>query len=407
LAGEDEGQAKLAQAKPGGKGGVHVGVPKLIVVVLALTMFGVIMVASASLPIAALRYEQPSYVLVKHLIALAMGGLAFWICWRLDYRVFLKIDHILLLTALGLTALTLVPGLSVRGSWLRLPGPFQLQPTELLKLALIISVAAMIVRKDTKLQEFSEGVLPPLMVAALAAGMALKQSDFAMAMLFLLIVFCMLWLGGARITHLIGIVLAAVPALALFLITAPYRFGRLLAFLDPFQYSTTEGYQLIQSLTAIGSGGIFGRGLGGSREKLFFLPEPYNDFIFSIIGEELGLIGGLLVIGLFAYLTWVGYTIASRAPDRFGGLLAGGITSIIAAQACINLGVTTGILPVTGLTLPFISYGGSSLIVSCAMAGILLNISRKGLHAEHTRLWGWDGGTSLPRPRPLGRVAAR
>jgi len=384
-----------------------VGVPKLIVVVLALTMFGVIMVASASLPIAALRYEQPSYLLVKHLIALAMGGLAFWICWRLDYRVFLKIDHILLLTALGLTALTLVPGLSVRGSWLRLPGPFQLQPTEFLKLALIISFAAMIVRKGAKLQEFSEGVLPPLMVAALAALIALKQSDFAMAILFFLIVFCMLFLGGARITHLVGIVLAAVPALALLLISAPYRFGRLLAFLDPFKYSTTDGYQLVQSLTAIGSGGIFGRGLGGSREKLLFLPEPYNDFIFSIIGEELGLIGGLLVLGLFAYLTWVGYTIASRASDQFGRLLAGGITSIIAAQACINLGVATGVLPVTGLTLPFISYGGSSLIVSCAMTGILLNISRKGLHAEHTHLWGRDGGTSLPRPRSLGRVAAR
>lgn len=382
------------------------GTPRLVLVVLALAALGVIMVASASLPIAAMRYENPSYLLTKHLIALAGGVLALWICWRVDYRVFFRIDHILLLTALGLTALTLVPGLSVRGSWLRLPGPFQLQPTEFLKLALIVSFAATIVRKGERIREFSEGVLPPLIVTSLAAAMALKQSDFAMALIFFLIFFCMLFIGGARLAHLCGIALAAVPALALVLISAPYRLGRLLAFLDPFKYSTTEGYQLVQSLVAIGSGGVFGRGLGGSREKLLFLPEPYNDFIFSIIGEELGIIGGLIVLGLFAYLTWVGYTIATRAADHFGKLLAAGITLTIAAQACINLGVTTGILPVTGLTLPFISYGGSSLIVSFAMTGIVLNISRKGLY-ENTRLWGRDGRPSLSRSGHLGRVAAR
>ena len=383
------------------------GTPKLVVAVLALVTLGIVMVASASLPIAAIRYEQPSYLLIKHLIALAVGLFVFWICWRLDYRVFLKIDHIVLLAALGLTALTLVPGLSTRGSWLRLPGPFQLQPTEFLKLALVISFAAFCVRKEDRLHEFSEGVLPPLIVTTLAAMMALKQSDFAMALIFFLIVFCMLFLGGARLAHLVGIVLATVPALAALVWLAPYRFGRVLAFLDPFKYSTTEGYQLVQSLTAIGSGGLMGRGLGESRGKLLFLPEPYNDFIFSIIGEELGLIGGFIVLGLFAYLTWGGYLLASRAADRFGRLLAAGITVTLAAQACINLGVTTGILPVTGLTLPFISYGGSSLIVSLAMVGILGSISRKGSHVESCRLWGRDGRTSLSRPRDFGRVAAR
>ncbi|MCX8103029.1 MAG: putative lipid II flippase FtsW [Candidatus Bipolaricaulota bacterium] len=382
------------------------GTSKVVFVVVALALLGVVMVASASLPIAALRYEKPSYLLTKHLIALAVGVLLFWVCWRVDYRVFFRIDHILLLIALGLTALTLVPGLSVRGSWLRLPGPFQLQPTEFLKLALIISLAAFCVRKGERLTEFSDGVLPPLLITSVAALIALKQSDFAMALIFFLILFAMLFLGGARLGHLVGIALAAVPALALLLISAPYRFGRLLAFLDPFKYSTTEGYQLVQSLTAIGSGGVLGRGLGNSREKLLFLPEPYNDFIFSIMGEELGLIGGLLVIGLFAYLTWVGYTIASRAPDPFGRLLAAGITLTIAAQACINLGVTTGILPVTGLTLPFISYGGSSLLVSFAMTGILCNISRKGLY-ESARLWGRDGRASLSRSGSFGGAAAR
>ncbi len=353
------------------------GTSQLVVVVLALSLLGVVMVASASLPIAALRYEQPAYLLIKHLIALAMGVGVFWFCSRFEYRALLNIDHILLSIALGMTALTLIPGLSVRGSWLRLPGPFQLQPTEFLKLALIVSFAAFCVRKGEHLKEFSEGVLPPLLVTSAAALMALKQSDFAMALIFFLIAFYMLFIGGARLGHLFACVLLAVPAFALLLITAPYRFSRLISFLDPFKYSTTEGYQLIQSLTAIGSGGIFGRGLGASREKLLFLPEPYNDFIFAIIGEELGLVGGLLVVGLYLCLTWMGYSIAVRAPDRLGMLLASGITFTLAAQAAINLGVATGILPVTGLTLPFISYGGSSLIVSFAMTGILLNIARK------------------------------
>jgi len=365
------------------------------------------MVASASLPIAAIRYEQPAYLLIKHLIALAMGIAVFWFCSRFDYRALLNVDHMLLLVALGMTALTLIPGLSVRGSWLRLPGPFQPQPTELLKLALIVSFAAMIVRKGEHLKEFSEGVLPPLLVTSVAALIALKQSDFAMALIFFLIALYMLFIGGARLSHLCGVLLVAVPALAVLLITAPYRFSRLISFLDPFRYSTTEGYQLVQSLTAVGSGGIFGRGLGESREKLLFLPEPYNDFIFAVIGEELGLLGGLFVIGLFAYFTWVGYTIAARAPDRLGGLLASGITFTIAAQAAINLGVATGILPVTGLTLPFISYGGSSLIVSFAMTGILLNISRRGSHEDVSHLRGRDGRSSLSRSRSLAGAAAR
>jgi len=376
-----------------------VSTSRLIAVVLTLVMFGVVMVASASLPIAALRYENPTYLLWKHLIALGLGLIVFRIFWKLDYRALLRADHILLLAALGLTALTLIPGLSVRGSWLRLPGPFQLQPTELLKFALIVSFAAFSIRKGDRMREFSDGVLPVLILAATSALMALKQSDFAMASIFWLIALYMLYVGGAHLTHLFGVIGALVPVLALLLITAPYRFGRLLAFLDPFQYSTTEGYQLIQSLTAIGSGGIFGRGLGEGRAKLFFLPEPYNDFIFAIIGEELGLVGGLFCIGLFGYLTWAGYTIARRAPDRFGMLLASGITFTIASQAAINIGVACGILPVTGLTLPFISYGGSSLIVSLAMAGTLLNIAQRGSYEDVSRLWGRDGRASLSRPR--------
>ncbi len=380
---------------------------KLVVIVAALSLLGVVMVASASFPLAAVRYDSPTYLLIKQLIALFFGVALFWLGARFDYRALLNKDHTLLLVTLGMTALTLIPGFSIRGSWLRLPGPFQPQPTEFLKVALIISFAAFCTRKSQQITKFSEGVLPPLLITSGAALMALKQSDFAMALIFFLIALYMLFIGGARVSHLLGVVLMAVPALTLVLIAAPYRLSRLLAFVDPFKYSTAEGYQLVQSLTAIGSGGIVGRGLGESREKLLFLPEPYNDFIFAIIGEELGLLGGLLIIGLFASLTWVGYSIARRAPDRFGMLLASGITFTIASQAAINLGVATGILPVTGLTLPFISYGGSSLIVSFAMTGILLNISRKGSHEDVSHLRGRDGRPSLSRPRPLTGAFSR
>lgn len=397
----------IAYNRERSRGGAHMGTSKLVAVVLALSLLGVVMVASASLPYSSLRYSSPAYLLIKHLAALALGMAAFWFCSRFSYSALLYGDHILLLIALGMTAVTLIPGVSVRGSWLKLPGPFQPQPTEFLKLALIVSFAASCVRKGEQLREFSRGVLPTLLIASGAALMALAQSDFAMALIFFLIALYMLFIGGARLSHLLACVLLALPALALLVIAAPYRFSRLLSFLDPFAYSTTEGYQLIQSLTAIGSGGIVGRGLGASREKLLFLPEPYNDFIFAIIGEELGLIGGLFVIGLYAALVWMGYSIAARAPDRLGMLLASGITFTIAAQAAINLGVATGILPVTGLTLPFISYGGSSLIVSLAMTGILLNIARRSSHEGVSHLWRRNGRASLSRSGSLTGAAAR
>ncbi len=378
---------------------------RLVIVVGILTMLGTVMIASASLPISAIRHEDPAYFLVKHLSALAAGILVFWFCARLSYRRLLEWDATLLVATLGLLLLTLVPGLAVRGSWLRLPGPFQIQPTEFFKLALLISLAAMAMRKGERLGDFVDGPLAGLAISGVGALIALKQSDFAMALIFLLICGYMLFLGGGRLLHLALLLLATIPALAWLIVQAPYRAARFLAFLDPFRYSTTEGYQLIQSLTAIGSGGLFGRGLGESREKLLYLPEPYNDFIFAIVGEELGLLGALLVIGLFLYLGYLGYSVATRTQERFGALLAAGITFTLLTQAAINIGVATGLLPVTGLTLPFISYGGSSLLVSLAMAGILVNIAQGASDENGARLWRRDGGASLPRARYFRRPA--
>jgi cell division protein FtsW len=334
------------------------------------------MVASSSFAAADALYHQPHYFLLKQCLAAALGLMVLLIARRVDYRRWARLDLWLLMGTLGLAALTLVPALAPDRQWLKF-GPLALQPTEFVKFALVIYLAAYLVRKADQITDFMQGLLPPLIILGLAAGLALLQSDFGMLLLLSAIVLFMLFLGGARLIHLGTLMLATLPLVLYLAISAPYRLGRLMAFLDPFKYSTSEGYQLIQSLVAIGSGGILGRGLGESKEKLLYLPQSYNDFIFAIIGEELGLWGGLLVISLFVYLAYHGLQLARRAPDRFGMYLAAGLTFALVLQATVNIGVAMGIMPVTGLTLPFISYGGSSLILSMGMAGVLLNIAKQ------------------------------
>ncbi len=348
----------------------------LVLTLTGLVLFGLIMVASSSFATAQALYGQPHYFLVKQLFAALVGWLAFWACRHIDYQWWAKSDVILLAGAIGLTVLTFIPALAPDRQWLKL-GPIAVQPTEFIKFALVVYLSAFLVRKAHAIRSFTDGLLPPLIIAGGAAGLAALQPDFGMLLVFSAIVLLMLFLGGARLWHLGGLLLATVPIIFVMTISAPYRMGRLMAFLDPFKYSTSEGYQLIQSLVAIGSGGPWGRGLGESSQKLLYLPQSYNDFIFAIVGEELGLWGAVLVVSLFAYLAYLGVQVALRAPDRFGMYLAAGITFSLVLQAAINMGVATGIMPVTGLTLPFISYGGSSLILSMGMAGVLLNIAKQ------------------------------
>ncbi|MBI3460726.1 putative lipid II flippase FtsW [Candidatus Acetothermia bacterium] len=348
----------------------------LSLTIAVLVLFGLIMVASSSFATAQVLYGQPQYFLLKQLFAAVIGFIALTICRSIDYRRWANTDMLLLAGTIGLTVLTFIPALAPDRQWLKL-GPIALQPTEFVKFALVVYVASFLMRKDQYIESFREGLLPPLIILGFAAGLAALQPDFGMLMVFSTIVLFMLFLGGARLWHLSSILLATVPVVFVLTISAPYRLGRLMAFLDPFKYSTSEGYQLIQSLVAIGSGGLLGRGFTEGYQKLLYLPQSYNDFIFSIIGEELGLWGTLLVIGLFAYLAYLGMQIALRAPDRFGMYLSAGITFSLVLQAVINMGVATGIMPVTGLTLPFISYGGSSLILSMGMAGVLLNIAKQ------------------------------
>jgi cell division protein FtsW len=343
-----------------------------------LLLFGLVMVYSASAPFSLHHYGTDTHLLVKQLIA-ALLGIGFLVLFSyIDYHHLQQLDDILLLGAFGLTFLTVLPlhGIS-DGRWLHI-GSFALQPTELLKFALIIYLAATITRKKDAIKSFSEGVLPFVLVLLVIAAVTMNQPDFGMTLIFAALTAVMLFIGGARTRHLIGVGMASVPFIFLAVRIAPYRMARVLSFLNPHDYSTSSGYQTIQSLVAIGSGGLIGRGLGASRAKLFYLPQAQSDFIFSISAEELGLIGACILILLYAVFAWRAFAIAGNAQDQFGRLLAFGIGFSIAFQALLNLGVATGLLPVTGLTLPFISNGGSSLLITLSMVGVLLNISRQG-----------------------------
>ena len=343
-----------------------------------LLLFGLVMVYSASAPFSLRHYGSDTHLLIKQLIAAFLGIGLLVLFSYIDYHRLQQLDDILLLGAFGLAFLTILPlhGIS-DGRWLHL-GSFAVQPTEILKFALIIYLAATITRKKDAIRSFSEGVLPFVLVLLVIAAVTMNQPDFGMTLIFAALTGVMLFIGGARTQHLLGVGLASVPFIFLAVRIAPYRMARVLSFLNPHDYSTSSGYQTIQSLVAIGSGGVIGRGLGASRAKLFYLPQAQSDFIFSISAEELGLIGASILILLYAVFAWRAFVIASNAQDQFGRLLAFGIGFAIAFQALLNLGVATGLLPVTGLTLPFISNGGSSLLITLSMVGVLLNISKQG-----------------------------
>jgi len=336
------------------------------------------MVYSSSAAFSLRHYDSSFHLFLKQLIAAIVGiGLltALSFC---DYHRFFHLDDLLLVGSFLLSLLTVIPlsGIS-NGRWLQL-GPLTLQPSELVKFSLIIYLAATISRKGKKISSFTEGVLPFVVVLFILGIVMINQPDFGMLLLFGALSMAMLFLGGVKISHLAWLGMGSIPLIYVALRVAPYRLARIVSFLDPYAYHTSSGYQAIQSLVAIGSGGVIGRGLGASRAKLFYLPQAHNDFIFSIASEELGLIGALALIALFALFAWHAFHVALRASDRFGYLLAFGIGFTISIQALINLGVALGMLPVTGLTLPFISNGGSSLVVTLAMVGTLLNISKQG-----------------------------
>jgi cell division protein FtsW len=284
-----------------------------------------------------------------------------------------------LLGGFALLILVLIPGIgAVRGgarSWIGISS-FGIQPSEFMKICMILFLSKLLSDENHRITEFTKGLLPPLAVMGAAFGLIMLQPDLGTGSVLVGASLLIIYAAGARMSHLAGLGMIGVAGFVGLIIAAPYRLKRITAFLDPWSDPLGAGYQAIQSLYAIGPGGLVGLGLGASRQKYSYLPEPQTDFIFSIISEELGFIGAGLVLVLFTILVWRGMRTAITAPDTFGSLLAAGITGMIAVQVIINIGVVIGMMPVTGITLPLISYGGSSLTLMLVSLGILLNISR-------------------------------
>ncbi len=352
----------------------------LFLTVLALTSIGIVMVYSASSVASQAQFHDSAWFLKRQLMYAAVGLVAMSVAWRLHFEKLRRITLPLLAVTCVTLTLVLIPHVGrVAGGarrWLSLGGPLNFQPAELAKLALILYLANFLANRGERTREFGAGVVPPLLVLGVLALPILKQPDLGSVLILAMITFVMLFVGGARIVHLMMIATAAFPAVLVVIARAGYRSQRLLAFLDPWRDPRGSGFHIIQSLLALGSGGVLGLGLGHSKQKFFYLPERHTDFIFAIIGEELGLVGTATVIFLFLLLAIWGYRLASRAPDRYSALLVSGLTTMLVGQAVLNIGVVSGSLPITGVPLPFISFGGSSLVLSCIAVGILLNISQ-------------------------------
>lgn len=350
----------------------------LFITTLALIGIGLIMVFSSSSVTANVNYDDAYYFFKKQLMWAFIGLVAMIIVMKLNFLRLRGFAVPLLVLALVLLILVVTPlGMEVKGSsrWFLL-GPVRFSPSEFAKLAMVLFLAKSMEANINKMGSFTQGVLPYIFMLALGCGLIMLQPDLGTAFVLAGTMFFMMMVAGAKITHLGLLSLPAIAAVSAAIYFEPYRMQRLIAFLDPWKYANDEGFQTIQSLYALGSGGLFGMGLGRSRQKFFYLPEQHTDFIFAILGEELGFIGVTLVLGLFLLFAWRGFKIAINAPDTFSSILASGITILIVFQAVINIGVVSGALPVTGITLPFISYGGTSLLFSMIGVGLLLNISR-------------------------------
>lgn len=346
--------------------------------VIALLSIGLVMVFSASSVMGINDFRDPYHYVKRQLVWAVLGLISMYAAAKIDYHIYQYLALPGLIIAIALLVLVLFIGDDIGGSnrWISL-GFFNLQPSEVAKLAMVNYTALYISNKRSKLRKFLSGLLPLLVILGIQFGLIMMEPDFGTAMTMVFTIVIILFAGGAHLGQMAVLGCLSVPAFYYLIKYEPYRAKRLLAFLDPWADPTGTGWNIIQSLTAIGSGGLFGLGLGNSRQKFSYLPEHHTDFIFPILCEELGFIGGALVLLLFFLVAWRGLRIALNAPDLYGSLLAIGLTSTIAFQALLNIGVVTGVLPVTGITLPFISYGGSSLIISLASVGVLLNISRQ------------------------------
>jgi cell division protein FtsW len=383
---------RVQAAPPDGRvqiAGRQVAVSTLLAVDVALLcVIGLVMVGTASSVISISTYGSPWAILIREGMWMAIGVVALGLALRFDYRKLRRLSPLLLAATFGLLVIVLVPGLGVHamGSsrWIGF-GQFRLQPSELMKLALTLFAADCIARRLDEDATDRRIIGPVILVTGFACLLILVQPDMGTAMVLGCIALTLLFVSGVRLGPVMK-VMAAVAILALIVaVASPYRRTRLLSFLDPSAHGSSSGYQVLQSEIGLGSGHLFGMGLGGGQAQWGYLPNAHTDFIFSVIGEELGIIGAVFVLLLLGALVWLGIRAATTSVDRFGGLLALGLVAWVATETLINVGAVVGVLPVTGIPLPFISFGGSSLVITMAAAGVLINVARQGEAASSGR----------------------
>jgi len=353
----------------------------MLLLAVVLTCFGIVMVYSASSIMAAKRFSDGFFFLKRQGAYAAVGFLLLAVLMRIDYRHLRRLAVPGFLASLLLLGVMLIPGVGTQiggaSRWLRIGG-VSIQPSELAKLGLVFFLAHSLAKKGDGVAEFKKGFLPYMGILVALLGLLLGQPDLGSALTMGLVAVIMLVVSGTRWRYLLGTAALALPLLYWLVMSVDYRRRRILAFLNPWDDPTNAGFQIIQSWIAFGTGGLFGKGLGESRQKMFFLPEAHTDFIFSVVGEELGFAGVLVIAAMFLVLVVRGFRASLEAPDEFGRLLGFGLVLLLGIEAFTNIAVVLGLLPTKGLALPFLSFGGTSLVTSLAAVGILLNISAQG-----------------------------
>ena len=351
----------------------------LFITIIIISLFGLIMIYSSSYIWANYKYNNPYKFVITQSIFVILGVIIMLILSKLDYKIYYKYANKILFICMILLALVLIPGIgSVRNgsrSWFGI-GSFGIQPSEFAKMGLIIFVSKYLTNNKKDMKNVIKGVFPILFVILIFFGLIMLEPDFGTAMVIVITLITLIFVSGVKVSFFLKAGLLGIIGIVGIIISAPYRLKRIVSFLNPWSDPLGSGYQILQSLYAIGPGGLLGQGYLNSRQKYFYLPEPQTDFIFSIISEELGFLGVLIVTILFLIIFYRGIVIALKKTDLFGKYLSFGLSFGLIIQACLNLSVVVGLIPVTGVTLPFISYGGSSLLISMASIGIILNISR-------------------------------
>jgi cell division protein FtsW len=350
----------------------------LFTATLVLVCASLVMVYSASAVIAMDKFQRPTFFLFKQATFALLGLVLMPVLMRVDYRHYRQpvvIWTALVLVLLALVAVLFGPRINGARRWFGIAG-VGVQPSEFAKLAIIFFVAAILERRMDRIDDLRHSLVPVAIVLGGVVGLIMLQPDLGTALSIIVIVSAMVFAAGINYRYIIGLLLVSLPAAYLVLISADYRRRRIAVFLDPWSDPLGDGFQVIQSLIAVGTGGVFGRGLMAGVQKLFYLPYPETDFIYAVIGEELGLLGTTLILACFCVIAWRGLRTAMRAPDRFGAFLALGLTAMVVIQAFFNMSVALGLLPTKGIPLPLVSFGGSSLLMSMIGMGILLNVSQ-------------------------------